>query len=419
MLKTLLQKIVTYFFLVIVITVVGIVTLSMYATRQAIIKETTNNLGVIANEVSHNVNAILSDGINDARLISENPVILNTNSSGSEKENELLKFKKLLRRYEDITIIDEKGKVISSTDYNYRERWQDNVWYREAINGYYTASNVHVITNPTKFVINFFAPIFSTEGIVIGVVSLQLNMESIWDLTDSVQIGKTGRVIVLDEKERIIADRNKDRILRGTEEHRGHGKHAVDTTFLDSILQSYLISSDSITIENSVVSVGDVEYDNLFSGWTIIAIQDEQEALSLLSTYRRDIFIFSLLILLVTLLISLRFARSITTPIKEFVTFAESAGKGLLDKEMSSATLAEKNEIGDLSRALSKMAHDLEKSQKRIKNYSDDLEKMVTERTNDLESKNLELEKFNKIVIGRELKMIELKNKIKELESGH
>lgn len=65
------------------------------------------------------------------------------------------------------------------------------------------------------------------------------------------------------------------------------------------------------------------------------------------------------------------------------------------------------------------MAHDLEKSQKRIKNYSDDLEKMVTERTNDLESKNLELEKFNKIVIGRELKMIELKNKIKELESGH
>lgn len=38
------------------------------------------------------------------------------------------------------------------------------------------------------------------------------------------------------------------------------------------------------------------------------------------------------------------------------------------------------------------------------------------EREEELKSKNLKLEKFNELVIGREVRMVELKNRIKELE---
>jgi len=44
------------------------------------------------------------------------------------------------------------------------------------------------------------------------------------------------------------------------------------------------------------------------------------------------------------------------------------------------------------------------------------LEEQVEGRTRELKSKIAELERFNKLAIGRELKMIELKNRIKELE---
>ena len=40
----------------------------------------------------------------------------------------------------------------------------------------------------------------------------------------------------------------------------------------------------------------------------------------------------------------------------------------------------------------------------------------VRERTKELEQKNEELERFNRIAVGRELKMIELKKKIQDLE---
>lgn len=44
------------------------------------------------------------------------------------------------------------------------------------------------------------------------------------------------------------------------------------------------------------------------------------------------------------------------------------------------------------------------------------LEEKVEERTNDLQEKMRELERFNRLSVGRELKMIELKNRIKDME---
>lgn len=47
---------------------------------------------------------------------------------------------------------------------------------------------------------------------------------------------------------------------------------------------------------------------------------------------------------------------------------------------------------------------------------SEDLEKMVAERTNDLIKKVNELESLNKFMVGREVKMMELKKEIEKLK---
>lgn len=50
------------------------------------------------------------------------------------------------------------------------------------------------------------------------------------------------------------------------------------------------------------------------------------------------------------------------------------------------------------------------------KKLQEELERKVEERTKDLQEKIEELEKFYKLAVGRELKMVELKEKIRELE---
>jgi len=51
-----------------------------------------------------------------------------------------------------------------------------------------------------------------------------------------------------------------------------------------------------------------------------------------------------------------------------------------------------------------------------LKKYRDHLEDMVKERTAELEKKIAEIERLNRLFVGRELRMKELKEKIKELE---
>lgn len=56
-------------------------------------------------------------------------------------------------------------------------------------------------------------------------------------------------------------------------------------------------------------------------------------------------------------------------------------------------------------------------AEERIRTMNMELEQRVMERTQELEEKNAELSRMNKLFVGRELQMIELKKKIKELET--
>ena len=57
-------------------------------------------------------------------------------------------------------------------------------------------------------------------------------------------------------------------------------------------------------------------------------------------------------------------------------------------------------------------------AEEQIRKLNEELELRVNTRTIELEVKNRELERMNKLFVGRELRMIELKARIRELEQG-
>lgn len=60
-----------------------------------------------------------------------------------------------------------------------------------------------------------------------------------------------------------------------------------------------------------------------------------------------------------------------------------------------------------------------QKAQEELEKLNRELEQRVQQRTAELAVKNTELEKMNKLFVGRELKMVELKERVRELENLH
>jgi HAMP domain-containing protein len=94
---------------------------------------------------------------------------------------------------------------------------------------------------------------------------------------------------------------------------------------------------------------------------------------------------------------------------------------GALEK-ISKGDLASKldfrsnDEMGEAGKRFNEMAEKLEKSREELRMSNENLEDAVEERTKELKIKISELEKFQSVTIDREIKMVDLKKKLKELE---
>ena len=61
-------------------------------------------------------------------------------------------------------------------------------------------------------------------------------------------------------------------------------------------------------------------------------------------------------------------------------------------------------------------AWEAKRAEAAIQQLNQELEQRVKDRTAELEAKNQELGRLNKVFVGRELRMVELKERIKKLE---
>ena len=114
-------------------------------------------------------------------------------------------------------------------------------------------------------------------------------------------------------------------------------------------------------------------------------------------------------------LIFILFNRFITLPINSLMKGVRSMSKGNLDDLVK---VNSRDELGELALAFNKLGYDLKKSQDNLKQYSVNLEKLVSKRTEELEDKTDYLEKVNKDLekTKRELDVLnkELEKRIKE-----
>ncbi|MCK4781346.1 hypothetical protein KAS79_00255 [Candidatus Parcubacteria bacterium] len=156
--------------------------------------------------------------------------------------------------------------------------------------------------------------------------------------------------------------------------------------------------------------------------------------LSLSSSLNPTLIIFSISALIIAGLLSELIFKSIYNSLMEI---EESTKKLIKRKKVSFCTGSLDKEIIDLSENLNLTANEIyitrqaleeEKTSleikvnartRELKELTQSLDQKVKQRTKELQDRVDELERFHKLTVGREVKMIELKKEIKELKKIH
>jgi len=137
--------------------------------------------------------------------------------------------------------------------------------------------------------------------------------------------------------------------------------------------------------------------------------EPEQGLFLTLSNIRIQVVLTLFIVIILTLFSNVLMTRNLIRPLKNLIKGTKEVAKGNLDYIIK---VKAKDELGELTNNFNSMVQQIKQEKKVSEKVRVDLEG----KTKELQQKVADLEKFHKLTIGRELKMVELKKQIKELK---
>ncbi len=325
--------------------------------------------------------------------------------------------------YASIYILDNTGLTLVSTDRSFEgHNYSFRNYFIGALQG---EPQVDVAVGATSGELGYYFsyPVFDQDQNVIGVVVAKLEPDLVNQVVqgyDGIRVPDSGDVMLVDIHGVILSSSRKSRVLKSlfplseaSKEEITKTKRYPDVNSIDYL--EYTPVRESIhnyrgpefiemfdqrdkrtevlivsrVNENLYFVVREENYDDVVKG-------------ALESAEFVSIFVLSAASVagLFTWFLISRFLR----PLDEVKIQAENITNGLYEE---SKVVKSGDELQEISRILDKMAQKTRESEK-------ELNRQVQQKTKELQEKLEELEKINKAMVGRELKMIELKKQIKE-----
>jgi methyl-accepting chemotaxis protein len=386
--------------------------LEVYFNLQTQEKVVDNQLQLIAKDSANTVKGFVQEKFS----ILDATVNLGNMVDASQKEQKLV-LDKLLGiepAFRQLVVLDMQrqervriSRLSSAVPIQLTEQMLSNMFSRVE-QGNTFISSVYIDEVTSEPMVIMAVPVTNVFGDFQGTLLAEVNLKFMWDLVDRIEIGDTGVAYVVDIEGNLIAFGDISRVLKGEK-----------LTYLDEV-NEFIHSNEQVhegQVETSIgikgidVVTTHVKLEN--PDWAVVVELPVQEAYQSVTQGIMVSASIMLLSLVLAIVAGIYLSRRITKPIIKLKDAATEIGSGKLDTQIK---IKSKNEIGELASSFNKMTEDLKRSRKELEDYSKTLEGKVKERTKELEQKNEELERFNKLAVGRELRMIELKKRIRELE---
>ena len=271
----------------------------------------------------------------------------------------------------------------------------DHEIFMHGIEGTYIGE-MHISEFTGNAVISISSPILINNNFS-GVLVINFYAEEIFDiLTDTTGLGETGETYIVNKSNIMISP---SRFLNNTfltqkvdtVNVRNCFEHALEYEYLEDggYVEEVHIGGEVLSFVNyrGINVLGTHAYIPAMH-WALLAEIDESEAFNPIYIMRTATIYVLISISVIGLVVSFFISKSITKPIISLKQDVEHIDKGKLDGKIR---ITSNDEVGELANVFKQMIHALKKSRAEIENYSHNLEKQVSERTNDLNKSNIEL----------------------------
>lgn len=365
-------------------------------------QKTLQNLTEINRLLAFQVESFIAEAFNNVTFLFRAPVFTSPQVPLEEKIQEIQKIAAYYPALQDITLLDNDGRVLFSSSFKFYGKFSNNFWFLQAKEKKeIVMSDIYALSDPTQPILSFFVPILDEKNEPFFFVAVQLNMGRFLGFFNSLKVGERGQAFLVNSRGDIIA-------------------HPYKSNLFEKISPDYPLK------EASLLKQGEVEFtfrqEKMFGtfrviesfrqypgkNWHLILAQPTEEVLSIAKQIRRQIYLFLLFFSLAIISVASFLSEYITQPLKKFVFVAHQIASGNFQVKVE---IKSKDEFGDLAMSFNKMINDLRDSYLKLEDAKRNLEKQVKARTEELEilAKSLDAE-VKKRTQELKIKLEELKN---------
>lgn len=348
----------------------------------------------------------IETNINSREVHSEVVKLLKGDKNTNKEKVLLLLDNNMVNRSEliDFSILNNDGVIVASN--NKQEEGKIKADESYFVDGKIRTTLKSFVYDLTfkKIILTIATPVKDTDGSVLGVFAVKINTENInYLMSNRLGLGETGETFLVNTSHVVITDLKKE-----------NGAALKKTIYLPQI-------NSCLDKNSNHYLLNDYHGDKAFgyARWVpeiescLISKVDYSEAMDPVLSLIPRLLLFIIVIFILALFSGYLISQSIVKPLQTLRDKALKVKDGDMDVEIEPEL---NDEVGDMAISFKEMLN-------KLKELYQNLEDKVKERTEKLEISERKLEgslelyeKNNKMMINRELEMIKLKERIKELE---
>jgi methyl-accepting chemotaxis protein len=284
----------------------------------------------------------------NVRMMRQNSALDDMSSMDAKKQKPLLRA--ITAEYKWVYLaytMAPDGNNIGRSDEEAPRFYGDRGYFKQAIEGRQVGQEVLISRTTGQPAVILAVPVWRLDK-VVGVLGVGTTVTDVSTTITNLKIGQTGFVFLVDSQGKVIAHPSARDSLKS------HPAVAA----LGAESRKQIVFTDS-SAKRVIAFAEKTKY-----GWTLVALQDYEEAYRPLAEANRNALILLGVTVLFVIVVSYALASGLTRPIRRLTQIADGISRGNLGAGI--AEVARSDEIGSLARAIERLRASVKLAMERL-----------------------------------------------------